>query len=70
MVDPPLPLSHLEWVHSQGARNVEEEEKEKVRERASAFRGVGFRLGDTVEPSEQIQSGPSARGPEKVGTMI
>ncbi|CAI8016887.1 NSFL1 cofactor p47 [Geodia barretti] len=51
---------------SQGARNVEEEEKEKVRERASAFRGVGFRLGDTVEPSEQIQSGPSARGPEKV----
>jgi UBX domain-containing protein 1 len=51
---------------SQGARSVEEEEKEKAKESSRVFRGVGFRLGDAVEPSEQIQGGPSARAPEKV----
>ena len=49
---------------------MEEEEKEKAKESSRVFRGVGFRLGDAVEPSEQIQGGPSARAPEKVGTMI
>ena len=57
-------------IHSQGARSVEEEEKEKAKESSRVFRGVGFRLGDAVEPSEQIQGGPSAKAPEKVGMAM
>ena len=58
-------------LYSQGAKSVEEEEREKGEERSRAFRGVGFRLGDTGEPSQQIQGGSSAsaRESEKVGSF-
>ena len=49
---------------SQGARNVEEEEQERVTEKSKAFRGTGFRLGETEAPSQQVQG--RAKEPEKV----
>lgn len=45
---------------------MEEEEQERMREKSRAFRGAGFRLGDTEAPSQQIQGQPSIKGPEKV----
>lgn len=53
------------FTSSQGARSVEEEEQEEVREKSKAFRGTGFRLGDTEEPSQQIVGQPRAQKPEK-----
>lgn len=52
---------------SQGARSVkdEEKEKEKVREKSTAFRGTGFRLGDTEAPSQQIAGQPKIQKTEK-----
>ena len=52
------------YAHSQGARSVEEEEQERVREKSKVFRGTGFRLGDTEAPSQQIQG--KSKEPEKV----
>lgn len=56
-------------LHSQGARSVEEEERDKAKEKSRAFRGMGFRLGDTEAPSQQVQGGPSIKQPEKVCTL-
>lgn len=54
------------FMFSQGARSVEEEEQEEAREKSAAFRGTGFRLGDTEAPSQQIVGEPRVQKPEKV----
>ena len=45
---------------------MEEEEKERAKERSRMFRGTGFRLGDTEAPSDQVEGHASAKEPEKV----
>lgn len=61
---------HITTVYSQGARSVEEEERERVKEKSKAFKGAGFRLGDTEESSPQIGGSPIVKEREKVCVCI
>ena len=51
---------------SHGAEAAEDEAPERPK-RQSAFRGSGYRLGETeAEMTEVIQGGPMSAGPKKV----
>ena len=61
-----LVLLYILSCYSHGAEAAEDEAPERPK-RQSAFRGSGYRLGETeAEMTEVIQGGPMSAGPKKV----